>query len=155
MFLLVFLVDAVRAVFTSLWAGPPAGGELRGTAGFAGDDAFCVMFPSFVLRHRCLHLGQYGPEGQLHGASLSWCRGLFPWSSLPKTIEIVLWVLNKVIDVLLHWSCRSLVSGSLLYGVRCSPVEYQTTDFPGRKYLRIQHSLVRQWIHVGVSLRGF
>ena len=25
----------------------------------------------------------------------------------------------------------SLVSGSLLFGVRCSPVEYQTTDFPG------------------------
>ena len=30
MFLLVLLVDAVRAVFTSLSAGPPAGGQLRG-----------------------------------------------------------------------------------------------------------------------------
>ena len=26
--------------------------------GFAGDDAFCAMFPSFVLRPRCLHLGR-------------------------------------------------------------------------------------------------
>ena len=90
MFLLVLLADAVRAVFTSLSAGPPAGGEFRGMAGFAGDDAFCVMSPSFVLRPRCLHLDRYGPEGRLHGASLSWCRGLFPLSSLPKTIEILL-----------------------------------------------------------------
>ena len=34
-------------------------------------------------------------------------------------------------------------------------VENQTTDFPGREILRHQHPLVRQWIHVGVSLRGF
>ena len=30
---------------------------------------------------------------------------------------------------LLHRSCRSLVCGSLLYGVRCSPVECQTFGF--------------------------
>ena len=38
----------------------------------------------------------------------------------------------------------------------CSPWEYQTTDLPGcfRNCLRIQHSLVRQWIHVGVSFFG-
>ena len=59
MFLQVLLVDAVRAVFTSLSAGPPPGGQLRGMAGFAGVDALCAMFPSFVLRPRCLHLGRY------------------------------------------------------------------------------------------------
>ena len=41
--------------------------------------------------------------------------------------------LNTMIDV--HCCTGhgqvSLVSGSLLFGVRCSPVEYQTTDFPG------------------------
>ena len=63
MFLLILLVDAVHAVFTSLSAGPPAGGQLRGMAGFAGDGAFCAMFPSFVLRPRCLQLGRFGPEG--------------------------------------------------------------------------------------------
>ena len=52
----------------------------------------------------------------------------------------------------------SHVLDSLLYGVRCSPEEYRTTHFLRvcfRKYLRIQHSLVRQWIHVGFSPRGF
>ena len=98
MFLLVLLEDAVRAVITSLSAGPPPGGQLGGMAGFAGDDAFCAMF-LFFLRPRCIHLGRYGPEGQLHGASLLWCSGLFPWSSLQKTIEILLFLLNTVVDV--------------------------------------------------------
>ena len=41
-------------------------------------------------------------------------------------------LLNAVIDVPVAQVVQGfLVSDSLLYGVRCSPVEYQTADFPG------------------------
>ena len=57
--------------------------------------------------------------------------------------------LNKMIDVPVALAVQIPCIWQSLCGVRCSPVEYQTSD------LRIQHSLVRQWIHVGVSLRDF
>ena len=41
-----------------------------------------------------------------------------------------------------------LVSGSLLFGVRCSPVEYQTTDFPG-----LELWLLRIFVFAGCILR--
>ena len=70
------LADAVRAVFTSLSAGPPAGGELRGMDGFAGDDAFCVMFPSFVLRPSYILAGM----DQKDSCTVHPCRGAEAYS---------------------------------------------------------------------------
>ena len=89
-------------------------------AGFAGDEAPYAVFSIFVVRS-ARHHGRYGREGQLRGASLSWCRGRFPWSALRKS----------------RCPCcsgraGSLVSGSHLHGVRCSPVEYRILDFSGR-----------------------
>ena len=152
-------------------------------AGFAGYDAPRAVFPSIVHVRGDSTGAVLGPgampvvvasgaDGQTahycvvstgavlgHGRSnfLSWCRGRFLWSSVQKTINILLLLLNTMIRCpCCAGRAGSLVSGSLLFGVRCSPVEYQTTDFPGRQeHLRIQHSLVRQWIHVGVILRGF
>ena len=57
-----------------------------------------------------------------------------------------MWITNpEVASRLSGHVLWSLIADSHLYGVRCSPLEYQTTDFPGdyfRNYLRIQHSLV-------------
>ena len=63
MFLLVLLVDAVRAVFASLSAGPPAGGQLRGVAGFAGDDTSRAVFFGCLRAQDARHFGRHGPEG--------------------------------------------------------------------------------------------
>ena len=47
-----------------------------------------------------------------------------------------------------------LAVSCLVFGVRLWSTRLRI--FLGlRKYLRIQHSLVRPWIHVGVILRGF
>ena len=63
-----------------------------------------------------------------HGRSnfLSWCRGRFLWSSVQKTINVLLLLLNTVIYVPV-----AQVVQFPLFGVRCSPVEHKTTDFPG------------------------
>ena len=78
MFLLVLLVDAVRAVFASLSAGPPAGGQLRGVAGFAGDDTSRAVFLGCLRAQDARHFGRHGPEGQLRrrGQGL---RSRSPW----------------------------------------------------------------------------
>ena len=78
MFLLVLLVDAVRAVFTSLSAGPPAGGQLCGMAGFAGDDSPRAVFLICLHAQDARHFGRYGPVGQLRrrGQGLRSCS---PW----------------------------------------------------------------------------
>ena len=87
-----------------------------------------------------------------HGRSnfLSWCRGRFLWSSVQKTINIHLLLLNTVIDVPVAQVVQFplyLAVSCLVFGVRLWRTRLWI--FLGfRKYFRIQHSLVRQWIHV-------
>ena len=102
-------------------------------SGADGQTAhFCVVSTGAVLGH---------------GRSFfqSWCRGRFLWSSVQKTIKFLLLLLNTVIDVPvapLYLAVSCLVVGVRLWSTRLR-------IFLGiRKYLRIQHSLVRQWIHV-------
>ena len=77
------------------------------------------------------------------------------WSNF-MFFYVNMWITDPEVDSRLSGHVLWLLtSDSHLHGVRCSPLEYQTTDFPGdyfRNYFRIQHFLVRQWMHVGVSL---
>ena len=113
-------------------------------AGFAGVDALCAMFPSFVLRPRCLHLGRYGREGQSRGASLSWCRGRFPWSSLfRKIIEFPL-LLNK-----------PLVSGICTYLVFACGVQDYGFSVRFQECSAFSSPWFDSGFVFGVRLRGF
>ena len=66
-------------------------------------------------------------------------------------------LLNTVIDVAQVLQVPLYLAGScMVFSVRLwssPPRIFLGVCF--RKYLRIQHSLVRQWIHVGFRLRGF
>ena len=72
-------------------------------------------------------------------------------------MNILFLLLNTVIDVPVAQVVQFplyLAVSCLVFGVRLWSTRLRI--FLGfRKYLRIQHSLVRQWIHVGVILRGF
>ena len=58
---------------------------------------------------------------------LSRCRGLFPWSSLQKTIEFLLFLNTMIRCPCCAGRAGSLVSGSHLFD--SSPVEYRIMDF--------------------------
>ena len=81
-----------------------------------------------------------------------------PWSSVQKTIIILLLLLNTVIDVPVAQVVQVplyLTVSCMVFAVRLWSTRLRI--FLGvcfRKYLRIHHFLVRQWIHVGFSLRG-
>ena len=119
-------------------------------AGFAGHYAPRTLFPS-IVHVRGDSTGAV--LGQGRSDFLSWCRGRFPWSSVQKTINIHLLLLNTVIDVPVALVVQIPSVWQSL--VRCSPVEYHTTDFPGsllQEIFTYSDSLVRQWIHVGVNI---
>ena len=84
-YVVVFLAggDAPRAVFPCLSAFRRRQ-QWQYTAGFTGDEAPCAVFSFPVVwpKMRDIMAGMDGREGQSGGASLLWCRGRFPWSSL-------------------------------------------------------------------------
>ena len=121
-------------------------------AGYAGCDVPCAVF--FSLVRRPMMLGIMAGLTQVNRGLEEYMENWVYWemtSYVSVFSSLVRQWIQFYVSLQRPGFLHPLVTGSQLYGVRCSPLEYRLWNILGDYFwngFRMQRSLVGQWIHV-------